>query len=59
MYAISESYPLLSHGFSYNSNNGKKITEETVTFSLLAMLQEEFLFCVSVWGTWCGFLHKV
>lgn len=37
----------------------KKLTEETVTFFLLAMLQEEFLFCVSVWGTWCGFLHKV
>lgn len=37
----------------------KKITEETVTFPLLALLQEKFLFCVSVWGTWYCFLYKV
>lgn len=37
----------------------KKLTEETVSFPLLAMLQEEFLFCISVWGPWCCFLLKV
>lgn len=37
----------------------KTKTEETVTLPFLAFLEEEFLFCVSLWGTWCCFLHKV
>lgn len=46
--------------FSHSSNHAKKkLTEETVTFPILAMLQEELVFWVSVWCIQCCFPNKL